>query len=315
MLTFTKTMYRGGICMRIEQLVYIREVAKYNSITLAAKNLNVSQPSMSFAITSLEDELKIKIFKRSKSGTIPTQPGQSVLDKAKYILDQIEQLKEIATKQNKLLHGNLNIVTVPTISFSILPKTLYFFKKKYPGIDITVTELEVEQAKEQMLQKKFDIGFFGGFKKNLTSASDKTFEINHLIRGKMMACVGKEFPLANEKIVSMNEILKHPLIVTTKVLRDMLKEYGTPQYFFNTNHLDGAKNIIAEGMCIGFYINVSLMSDPYVSSGNIIPIEIAEDMDFDLYLMYERDNYSPIIEVFLKELHQQIDIFKRMYNF
>lgn len=300
--------------MRIEQLVYIREVVKYNSITLAAENLNVSQPSMSLAIASLEEELQIKIFKRSKAGTFLTKTGELVLEKAIVILDQVQELKELTSKQNALLHGHLNIVTVSGISLSILPKTLYKFKSKYPGIEVTVTEMESEQVKEEMLKNNFDIGFYTVFNEKVVDIPDKSLEVNFAITGKLMACVGKGFPLATEKVVSINEILKYPLIVTTKSLREKLKQYGTPQYFFNTNHLDGTKNIIAQGLCIGFYSDLSLKSDPYVSSGDIIPIEITEDMFFDFYTVYKKDNLSPEIEAFLNEFHQQIDVFNRIYN-
>lgn len=63
--------------MNIEQLMYIVEVAKVRSLGEAAKTLNISQSALSQAITKFENELNIKIFNRTRAGTIPTKEGIS----------------------------------------------------------------------------------------------------------------------------------------------------------------------------------------------------------------------------------------------
>ena len=54
--------------MRLEQLQYIIEIEKTGSISKAAENLYLTQPSVSAGVSALEKELKFKIFKRTKSG-------------------------------------------------------------------------------------------------------------------------------------------------------------------------------------------------------------------------------------------------------
>ena len=65
--------------MRLEQLQYVVEIDKTRSISKAAKNLYITQPSISAAISALEKELNIKIFERTKNGVDPTPEGEKIV--------------------------------------------------------------------------------------------------------------------------------------------------------------------------------------------------------------------------------------------
>ena len=81
--------------MRLEQLRIILEVARVGSISQAAKNLMLSQPSLSTAIASLEKELGLKLFNRSPRGITPTPSGQDVLAIAQNFFDNLDQLHQL----------------------------------------------------------------------------------------------------------------------------------------------------------------------------------------------------------------------------
>lgn len=85
--------------MTIQQLQYVLEVKRAGSITKAAKNLFVTQSSVSCAIAALEKELGIHIFQRSWQGVIPTDDGRRVLEHAQSICDhhRLMQTKEVRT--------------------------------------------------------------------------------------------------------------------------------------------------------------------------------------------------------------------------
>lgn len=74
--------------MHFEQLQYITEIGKLGSITAAAEKLHVSPPAISKSIANLEKELDIQIFKRSKTGMIPTHQGKAIIKKAFEVLSK-----------------------------------------------------------------------------------------------------------------------------------------------------------------------------------------------------------------------------------
>ncbi|CUP40794.1 Cys regulon transcriptional activator [Anaerotruncus colihominis] len=86
---------RGSIAVKIEHLIYITEIAKRRSISLAAKQLYIGQTTLSAIVKSIEDELDIQIFQRTYSGVIATQEGEKVLGLAKKIIDLYGEMTEI----------------------------------------------------------------------------------------------------------------------------------------------------------------------------------------------------------------------------
>ena len=98
--------------MKIEQLVQVIEIAKTRSITLAAKNLYMSQSNLSTSIRELEKEMKQNIFVRSNNGTQLTPFGEAFLIQARSVVKQFEYIKAChPTKRN----GVLNLTFLRTI--------------------------------------------------------------------------------------------------------------------------------------------------------------------------------------------------------
>ena len=87
--------------MKIEQLVQVIEIAKTRSITLAAKNLYMSQSNLSTSIRELEKEMKQNIFVRSNNGTQLTPFGEAFLIQARSVVKQFEYIKGMSSNQEK----------------------------------------------------------------------------------------------------------------------------------------------------------------------------------------------------------------------
>lgn len=100
---------------------YALEVEKTGSITQAADNLYMGQPSLSKAIKELEDSLNIEIFKRSPRGMVPTEEGVRFLQYARNVLVQIDNMEQIAREKN----GELKSLRVT------LPPSAYLFQAAF----------------------------------------------------------------------------------------------------------------------------------------------------------------------------------------
>ena len=74
--------------MTLQQIFYAIEIANTGSMTKAAENLYISQPSLTNAIKELENEIGIQIFLRKKKGVIPTNDGKEFLSRAAHIYQQ-----------------------------------------------------------------------------------------------------------------------------------------------------------------------------------------------------------------------------------
>lgn len=87
--------------MKLDQLYYLTEAIKYQSISIAADNNFISQPSFSSAITKLEQELGVKLLRRSSKGVTPTESGRVVLETA----EQIFKMKGLKIMEGSRAQG------------------------------------------------------------------------------------------------------------------------------------------------------------------------------------------------------------------
>ena len=93
---------KGVRLMTLAQLKYVIAVANVNSLNEAARNLYVSQPSLSSAIKSVESEIGFDIFLRSKTGITLTTKGEEFLGYAKSVVEQYDLLDAKYISQTKV---------------------------------------------------------------------------------------------------------------------------------------------------------------------------------------------------------------------
>jgi DNA-binding transcriptional LysR family regulator len=299
--------------MRIEQFEYISDLAKTSSITNSAERFNISQPSMSLAIAAIEEELGIKIFKRSRSGTHPTESGKEIIEKIGEILQSIEELKEMGHNQKSLVTGRLSIGASPSIWLNLLPKSLTSFTKKYPGVEFSVSAEDSPLIRQNVIDGKLDLGIIAHFTDYVEQ--NKNLSYRRLLKSKMMACVGQHSPLANKSSVSLTELLKYPLVSDSPQFREWLTQFGKPNFLYKSDHLEVAKSIIVEGFAVGFYPKVHLKGDFYVQTGKLIPLEITDTHMKELaYSLIQRKAYKSIAsQEFIKELDNQLTLFQHIW--
>ena len=163
--------------MNLEQLQYIIEVSEQGTIAKAAEKLHVSHSAISQAIASLESELDLTIFNRSRSGSKCTTDGKAVVKLSLEIMNKIKELKSLG-QEATMLKGDLKIAA-STIYFStFLPELLYSFKKEFPYVQIEIHENDPHNIIEAIKNNLFDIGLILGTDETLKIEDPRiTFEV------------------------------------------------------------------------------------------------------------------------------------------
>jgi LysR family hydrogen peroxide-inducible transcriptional activator len=144
--------------MNIQQLEYIVAVEEHQSFNKAAAAKYVSQPALSMMIQKLEEELKVKIFDRSRQPVLPTEIGKMVLGQARVVLAEIARLQEVTRQQREAIDGKLNLGIIPTLAPYLLPLFLSSFLKKYPGVHLNISEHTTETTIERLRKRQLDAG-------------------------------------------------------------------------------------------------------------------------------------------------------------
>ena len=293
--------------MRIEQLVYITEIAKTGLITNASERLYVSASAMSQAISSLEDELGVRLFERSRTGLEQTEVGKQLIIIAQEILDRIEEFKHKARGNSSEIEGNLSISAFPGLCRSILPSASAELKAKFPKVTLHIKESQPSQVRRDVLNGDADIGLIWS-----TASSREDNQLltkKHIIDISLMICFRKDSELASKDIITMEDIYKYPIAVSLKDKNfySIFGKYNKLNILVQSHNSDTKKHFISQGLAIGFEADLTIKADPFYQREDIIvkPV-IGLESKLSYNCIRIKNQYLSLAgQEFLKELQVQ----------
>jgi len=297
--------------MRLEQLSLLIEVAKYNSISLAAEHAFITQPAVSSSISKLEDEIGTVLFKRTPQGAYPTEIGELVIEKARLILDTVEEIKQLANTSS--LTGSLSVGIIPSMGDKIIPNVLYHLKNKHPKININLTVAESISILQNIQSGKNDLGIV-----LLTEEiQGKDICREELFSDEFLIYAGKDSPLSAKESVSLKEALEYPFVAYNDEftknnggITSILKQYGEPNVVFRFCNFELIKRVVSQGVAISFFPKFMSTNDIYLQSGEIIPIPIS-DVSLGITVGLIRSNRYSVSQVekeFIEALKSMCEI-------
>ena len=148
----------------IEELKTFIAVVEFKNFTKAAHHLNLSQPSVSNHIKSLERYFDTIIIDRSikQKKIYITESGEILYNRAKEILNLLDITCDELHNNSESIHGHLSIGSSLTIGEYILPKFLKTFTDKYPNIQIEVLIENTKSICDKLSKVSLDIGLVEG---------------------------------------------------------------------------------------------------------------------------------------------------------
>jgi len=186
--------------MTFTQLEYIVAVNTYRHFATAAENCFVTQPTLSMQIQKLEEELGIKIFDRSKQPVIPTEAGDEIIQQAKIILQQRNDLLETIASKKGIVNGELRLGVIPTLAPYLIPLFVPVFTKKYPMVRVQVIELTTENLLLQLKEGKIDAGIV------VTPLHENGIKEDVLFYERLLAYVSEKSNLIQKDFVLASDI-------------------------------------------------------------------------------------------------------------
>ena len=124
----------------IKQLHYALAIEKTLHFKKAAEACNVSQSALSTAINELEKQLGVTIFERNNKQVLVTNNGQLILNKAKRVKLELDELMQISQANKEPFYSPMTIGVIPTIGPYLLPKVLPEVRKQYPNFKFKIME-------------------------------------------------------------------------------------------------------------------------------------------------------------------------------
>ena len=223
--------------MRFEQLLFLIEVHRCPSLTVACENLHVTRQALSSALKNLEQELDVQLLNRTVKGVTLTEKGYQVLDFAEKMIQlQQEFLETVQGMQEPpAISGHLRLLASNPLRAMILPQLLSHFIKCYPQVTFSVETRSAREMLEALTQAEADLIFIhqysGEFAKLTPLAPELTF--HPLFEGQPFLWCSKKSPLARQKSVTLQEACRYPTIIDSRIdqtiFQPLLKREGQPR--------------------------------------------------------------------------------------
>jgi len=196
--------------MTLEQLRIFVAVAEHLHFTRAAEELYITQPAVSAAIQSLEQEYRVKLFHRIGRHIEIAEAGKLLKVEAQKILDQVALTERGLRELNNLQRGELKLGASLTIGNYWLPRKISDFKRQYPGISVDCTLANAETICVGTAMGQFDLGLVEG---DVKPALQNTLEYEIIGSDRLQIVVGKTHPWFERGEIYLTELTETPWVM------------------------------------------------------------------------------------------------------
>ena len=145
--------------MNLRQIEAFKTLMHAGSVTAAAEQLNLSQPTISKLIAQLESQIKLRLFDRTRGRLVPRREAHSLLKDVEKALSALEEVGRSATQLARTHIGHLRIACIPSIGSGFMPKAVASFIKAHPKTKVTLYVRPSTYVTERVRSRLADIGF------------------------------------------------------------------------------------------------------------------------------------------------------------
>lgn len=296
--------------MTLTQLKYVVEVAETGTISKAAENLFISQPSLTAAIKELEAEYGITIFTRTNKGVTLTAVGEEFLGYARQVISQTRLMEARYFGTAPVRHQ----FCVSTQHYSFAVEAFVSLLREYGGeeYDFCIRETQTYEIIEDVAKLKSEVGvlYLNQFNekvlRKLFQEHDLTF--TRLFMAKPHVFVGRENPLAKKEVVRLEDLAPYPRLSY---------EQGDHNAFYFSEEilstLEAKKNIMVRDRATLFNLLIGLngyticsgVINAQLNGENIIavPLEVDDYMEIG-YVTHKKVVLGKFAECYIEALKQ-----------
>ena len=262
--------------LSLRALRYFVAAAEAGSITSGAREVRISQPSISAAIARLEADLKVQLFVRHHAkGLSLTLSGDRLLVQARGLLAHAKELEQFAGAMGEAQRGEVSAGCFITLAPFLLPGLLAGFAERYPEIALGIEEGNQAEVLEDLRSGRCEVALTYAY-----GLSDE-FEVDVLAELPPRIILAQDHPLARRRQLSLKELAGAPMILldlphTRDYFLSLFRSVKIePRVAHRTRSYEMVRGLAARGL--GFGILNAIPRLPWTYDGNkVVAVPIAE---------------------------------------
>ena len=288
--------------MTTKQIDYCIELAHTLNFSRAADNMFVSQPTFSYQIRLLEDEVGFAIFERSGKGASLTPAGTQFVSFLTGMRQDLKRAVEQGQNFSAKYRDSISICMMVRQALYFLPEAMRMFAESEPNVQITPL-FQYENSMESFLQNEADIVF--ALKEQTKQVAG--IQVHDLFESRIYLIANRDDPLAGKNLICEEDLYGRTLMVgggspqALKTVQHRLISSGKIDYFNSADHDTTLTNVAAgRGICLA----PGFLND---HSGQFawIPFDCKES--FSCVLCTHKEDQRESLKTF-------IDILKKLYS-
>ncbi|MFP4976752.1 LysR family transcriptional regulator [Paenibacillus sp. CN-4] len=277
------------------QIKLFVKIAETGSFTKAGLELNMTQPAVSRAISSLEAELAVSLLLRDRrSGVQLTETGKRILVLFREILGTFDKVDQVIADEKGLQVGTIRVGAFPVAAAHFLPNIVAAIAKKHPGIQFELREGNISELKSWLENRVIDAA--------ILIPPDGEWDTIPLYREKMYAVLREDHPLSGLSVIPVKRLAMEPFI-TCKAgyeppINDLIERAGAClQSKYIVQSVNMALRMAEEGLGFPILSELALKSLP----SRLVKRELEPEAYRDIRLAVPSiDEASSAVKLFIR---------------
>ncbi|MGX1100529.1 LysR family transcriptional regulator [Amorphus sp. MBR-141] len=277
--------------LSFRQLEIFRSVMVCGSISAAAQQLNIAQPTVTNTIKRLEDILKVELFDRSGGRLAPTRTARQIYEVIQPSIVSMEQLSLTVQEIASGRHMMVRLGVSPSVSQALAPRALKHLAELNPGVKLRMDTLSLKQIKDYLWLSEGDCAV-------TIFPLDDGFIVSQKITEISLVClIPRDHRLADKSAVTIADIADeelvffHPNTPHGQMVKDMFASLKiTPKIAIETRFAESAVNLLR----VGFGIAIAdELTSKGVRGDDVRIVPLAGGPRLPVLLHHHRNHGSP----------------------
>jgi DNA-binding transcriptional LysR family regulator len=293
----------------LRQLRYFTIVVESGSVAEASRRLSISQPSISLAIKTLEENFSAQLFIRHHaSGVSLTPAGLRFYRQALDLLRMARELEQSVFADSNMVSGQIEVGCYETIAPLYMPRLLAGFQKRYPNVQIHVQDGLQSDLLAGLENGAFDLVLIYDL------WLDAAYRHEPLLPGlRPYVLLPEKHLLADQASVSLRQVAEEPLILldvppSGRYFSGLFHEVGLePNVTFRSPSLELVRGMVGQGL--GYSILVTKPGTDMTYDGNrVVAVPLSDEVErSDLVAAWlQRSRLTKLAQMFVRFCQEEL---------
>ena len=265
--------------MNLHHLRYFLAVSRTGGFTPAAREMNVTQPTVSSGISELERSLGVQLFNRDSRHMELTMEGRLLMNYALQVEDLLDEVGEKLERRELLPGEGFRFGAIDAAVIYLLPEILKRYMRENPGVKLSAQVAPSRYLIEDLLMNRSEFAIVS------LPYNHPKIDTVILYRDRMPLVVGSDHQFANRTAITLAEVVKEPLLlfhadsVSRKIVDEKLSEAGlAPGAVMEMRSPEAMRKLVEAGVGISFLPEVVVSES--VTCGDLCIVEV-EGVSFE----------------------------------